>query len=390
MDNHCKILLEALGNLSEESMKSLNIAVSTEDLKFLFLNLSQGQDTPDSLGGYYQASHHFDNSAFAEGIELIQHWWKDIEASIIDHSGTDETPYIPPIEASGGLLGTLFELGKIVSLPASTGLRLVRLEVLFQQAPFIIPLSKMFHAIQDFYSHSNWIDEQLTVSPINTINFLQLMQFPDKVPNTTKTLWSGTYKDNSGANRISDAPNHEDLNKDNDSRLENLIMGLSSNGSKVIGEGSHKGKTRHALAVEYAVESTSQILKALADKIARLGSYRSTTQDVKIKLFAEMKDGNGEDSLDITNYDGVNDIANINGYFKIINNKVGKNDFKQSKFGRLVPNGSYLLSIKTIRVEMQAKCLDRNGAYRLSRVDITNFDRASQDISNINGKLELR
>jgi hypothetical protein len=132
---------------------------------------------------------HFDNSAFLAGVEHVEALWARIEA--------------------GGECMANF--------------------------------GRLTHTVQDFYSHSNWVElhQHLGPLPVWDMNITSL-------PAGTV---SGTYR--SGARRPrSTTPTHAELNKDSPFRW------FSPSGCRVVAEGPNRGKTLFELGYGAALAAT--------------------------------------------------------------------------------------------------------------------------------------
>ncbi len=397
MDNHDEIFEQGIKNLTADEREILEYVINLKDMQFVFSNFSKGQDWPEKevglpVGGKpYVDSEHFDNSRLTEGIAYVKGCWDDLNNCIKNKAGSKKNPVYPIL---GGATWDEMLIRLLNPFMLDNTTRLVRLKFIVGGAQFMIPLTLLLHAVQDFYSHTNWVDEQVNNKVIETVDFVLPQNLPNTVPSSNQLLLSGTYPDDETTRQlIKTAPNHADISKDNDKSSENVQRNLSKHGSEQVEAGPNQGKTYHSLAVACAVITTTQVLSAVAGKFAKTGSYRASTSNVKITLYGTPNIAGGgtgvEKQIDITNYDGVSDIENDNGEFKISDNK-GNTDFKGSKYGSLVPNGSYLQSTNNVRVVMTADCVT-NAQDTVSRtLDITNYDWSKQSIINNDGKLTIQ
>jgi hypothetical protein len=132
---------------------------------------------------------HFDNSTFLAGVEHVEALWARIEA------GTDR----------------MSNFGRLT------------------------------HTVQDFYSHSNWVELHQHVSPVPVWD-MRIAALPSG-------LLSGTY---SGRRRPSGktAPTHAELNKDSPSPW------FSPSGCRVVADGPNRGKTLFELGYDAALAAT--------------------------------------------------------------------------------------------------------------------------------------
>jgi hypothetical protein len=147
----------------------------------------------------FESRIHFDNCAFSEGAEYIEKEW-----SIISGSGD--------------------RFGKTA----------------------LAAFGRLLHTVQDFYSHSNWIELHMDTDPIPVWD-LKPESLP---PGTCSGTWIlGIPKCCPGG-----TPTHQELNKDNPDSQE---------GSKVVPSGPHKGKSLFDLAYEAAIRASSEQFKRL-------------------------------------------------------------------------------------------------------------------------------
>jgi hypothetical protein len=132
---------------------------------------------------------HFDNSAFSAGIEHVEALWARIEAG----------------------------------------------------ASSMVNFGRLTHTIQDFYSHSNWVELHQHVTPLPVWN-LSIVSLP---PGTL----SGTYPGRKGrTGQI--VPTHAELNKDSP------FAWFSPSGCRVVAEGPNRGKTFFELGYSAALAAT--------------------------------------------------------------------------------------------------------------------------------------
>jgi hypothetical protein len=144
---------------------------------------------------------HFDNCAFSAGVDYIDDEWSLIEASA--------------------------ERAEPVALGAC---------------------GRLLHAVQDFYSHSNWVELHLDRDPIPVWDLAGSSLSSDVVSGTwvlgrPKVCRSGT-------------PSHSELNKDD---------AHSGSGREVVSAGPHQGKTLFDLASDVAVRASVQQFRRLRD-----------------------------------------------------------------------------------------------------------------------------
>lgn len=144
---------------------------------------------------------HFDNCAFSAGADYVHDEWSLIEASAESSEPT-------ALGACGRLL----------------------------------------HAVQDFYSHSNWVELHLDVDPIPVWD-LAGSSLPSDVV-------SGTWVLGRPKNCRPGTPSHSELNKDD---------AHSDSGREIVGAGPHQGKTLFDLASDVAVRASVQQLGRLRD-----------------------------------------------------------------------------------------------------------------------------
>ena len=111
-----------------------------------------------------------------------------------------------------------------------------------------IALGSALHGIQDFYSHSNWVELHLDVDPIPVWD-LAGSSLPSDVV-------SGTWVLGRPKNCRPGTPSHSELNKDD---------AHSDSGREIVGAGPHQGKTLFDLASDVAVRASVQQLGRLRD-----------------------------------------------------------------------------------------------------------------------------
>jgi hypothetical protein len=131
---------------------------------------------------------HFDNSTFSAGAEHINELWSRIEAGF----------------------------GRMTSFGSLT------------------------HTLQDFYSHSNWVELHQHLSPIPVWD-LNVVSLPTAV-------LSGTYPSSRGSTRS--APTHAELNKDCP------FAWISPSGARAVADGPNRGKTLFELGYDAALTAT--------------------------------------------------------------------------------------------------------------------------------------
>jgi hypothetical protein len=132
---------------------------------------------------------HFDNSTFSAGVERIEELWSRIEAGV----------------------ARLANFGKLT------------------------------HTVQDFYSHSNWVELHQHLSPVPVWDL--------SVGSLPAEALSGTYP--SHATRGSQSvPTHAELNKDSP------FAWFSPSGARVVADGPNRGKTLFELSYDAAVVAT--------------------------------------------------------------------------------------------------------------------------------------
>lgn len=135
---------------------------------------------------------HFDNCAFAAGVEYINSEWETIRQ--VEHFS-----------------------------PVALG-----------------AFGRLLHTVQDFYSHSNWIELNSDVAPI-PIWDLDVNSLP-------RGIFSGTWFLGSPKMCVKGTPSHDELNKDSPTSKE---------GKKVVQEGPNTGKTLYELAYSSAITATA-------------------------------------------------------------------------------------------------------------------------------------
>jgi hypothetical protein len=149
---------------------------------------------------------HFDNSTFSQGIEYIDDLWSQIEA--------------------GRAIMTNF--------------------------------GRLTHTVQDFYSHSNWVELHEHLSPIPVWDLL--------VESLPALAVTGTYpRGNSGS--APSAPSHAQLNKDSP------FGWFSPSGARVVTAGPNRGKTFFELGYDAALAAT----RIQFDRLIRTTSRISPT-----------------------------------------------------------------------------------------------------------------
>ena len=176
-----------------------------------------------------ESKFHFDNCAFEEGVNYIQSQW-----SMIDFC--DDHYSEAALHAFGRLL----------------------------------------HAVQDFYSHSDWVERHLDEESIPVWD-LDVKSLPSG-------LVSGTWKLGFPKKCSSGTPSHGELNKDNRN---------SSKGKVIVNSGPHKGKSLFELAFEAAVRASIEQFDRLKLAAVRLGldsttSEKDLTQDLVTESLAAL------------------------------------------------------------------------------------------------------
>lgn len=146
-----------------------------------------------------QSKLHFDNCCFKEGGEHIKEEWKNIEVETDHLSGNALTAF-----------------------------------------------GRLLHTVQDFYSHSNWVEIHRSCDPIPVWD-LDLENLP-------LGIVSGTWSLGSPKHCSENAPSHSQLNKDKPD---------SEEGSKTVSTGPNKGKTLFSLAREIAICATLEQFEQL-------------------------------------------------------------------------------------------------------------------------------
>ncbi len=150
----------------------------------------------------FESKIHFDNCTFPQGAGYIAQQWQGIEAQ-------DELSEV-----------TLTAFGRLT------------------------------HTVQDFYSHSNWIELHLQDDPV-PIWDLDVGTLPADI--VSGTWWIGFPKECPAG-----APTHGELNKDDPSSPE---------GRKVVESGPNAGQTYFELAFDAAIRAT----ELQFDRLKRLG-----------------------------------------------------------------------------------------------------------------------
>jgi hypothetical protein len=155
---------------------------------------------------------HFDNSSFAAGAEHIEALWARIEA------GSDRMP----------------------------------------------SFGKLTHTVQDFYSHSNWVELHQHLSPLPVWDLSMASLPADAV--------SGTYPGRARVAGQTAPPTHAALNKDSP------FAWFSPTGRRVVADGPNRGRTLFELGYDAALAATrvqfDRLMRALADSIDRLPQSR--------------------------------------------------------------------------------------------------------------------
>lgn len=115
---------------------------------------------------------------------------------------------------------------------------------------------KLTHTVQDFYSHSNWVELHQHLSPIPVWD-LSVDSLPAEV-------LSGTYPSTRGpgSQRV---PTHAELNKDSP------FAWFSPSGARVVADGPNRGKTLFELGYAAALAAT----RIQFERLMRMLSSRS-------------------------------------------------------------------------------------------------------------------
>jgi hypothetical protein len=143
---------------------------------------------------------HFDNSTFSAGILHINELWSRIEAGI----------------------ACMTNFGSLT------------------------------HTVQDFYSHSNWVELHQHLSPIPVWDL--------NVASLPAAALSGTFPSSRGSARI--APTHAELNKDSP------FAWFSPSGARAVADGPNRGKGLFELGYDAALTATrvqfSRLIRVLS------------------------------------------------------------------------------------------------------------------------------
>jgi hypothetical protein len=111
---------------------------------------------------------------------------------------------------------------------------------------------RLTHTVQDFYSHSNWVELHQHLTPIPVWD-LSASSLP-------AGLQSGTYRSRKPSSRS--APTHAELNKDCP------LAWFSPSGARVVEDGPNRGKTLFELGYEAALAATrvqfTQLMRVLS------------------------------------------------------------------------------------------------------------------------------
>ncbi len=187
-------------NANKGTLNSVNLGL------VIAANLGQDLHQVDS-------ERHFDNCCFEEGVEYIKEEWKTVE---------QETDFGSVLAAFGRLL----------------------------------------HTVQDFYSHSNWVEIHLSFDPIPVWDL--------EVNNLPSDIVSGTWIIGIPKKCSEGAPTHSELNKDE--------LG-SKEGGKTASTGPHAGEKLFSIAREVA-------LRATLEQFGRLKELRK--QDLSFDIDAQV------------------------------------------------------------------------------------------------------
>lgn len=136
---------------------------------------------------------------------------------------------------------------------------------------------RLLHAVQDLYSHSNWIELHQDFKPIPAWD-LRLDDLPSDIV-------SGTWMLGKPKKCGPGAPTHEELNKDKPTSKE---------GSKAVDFGPNKGETLYELAFATAIMATrAQFERFKATKVIRKpdpsGEKVTITQRLELDLCTLLK-----------------------------------------------------------------------------------------------------
>lgn len=115
------------------------------------------------------------------------------------------------------------------------------------------------------------------------------------------------------------------------------------------------------------------------------GSYTQTSRNQTVVLSAECQKEDGTwvaSEFDITNLDGTG-FENIDGVLTDIGST--PIDYENP----YIPNGSYKLTSRNIKVTLSAECQKIDGTWQQSSLDIADFNLVNVDIANIDGALQL-
>jgi Hemopexin len=107
----------------------------------------------------------------------------------------------------------------------------------------LLAFGRILHAVQDFYSHSNWVELNERESTIPVWDMRTI----------SRDLWSGYWPDDAPSfARNPNTPNHHDSNKDNAEKIK---------GRQKVRSGPNEGKTYFELAKEVATRATEAQLR---------------------------------------------------------------------------------------------------------------------------------
>jgi hypothetical protein len=118
---------------------------------------------------------------------------------------------------------------------------------------------RLLHTVQDFYSHSNWIELHAGYFPIPLWN-LNRNSLPSGI-------YSGTWPEGKPKRCHRGVPSHEQLNKDNSE---------SNSGKIIVPEGPNKGRSYYELAYETAYNAS---IVELSKFLAGVTGYRLVVSD---------------------------------------------------------------------------------------------------------------
>jgi hypothetical protein len=212
---------------------------ANEDLRLLNDNQLEFVIHANKSQDFYQteSQFHFDNCAFQDGVDFIARQW-----TLIQNSGD--------------------KYGDVA----------------------LAAFGRLLHTVQDFYSHSNWIElhDNEAIIPVWDMNLQNLP--PDIV--------SGTWVIGAPKRCRSGTPTHGQLNKDSDSKTK------SPQGCKPVTSGPNQGKILFQLAFDTAVAATCKqfeqfkelklAARPLLKAVSRPISPDATPQERQFQLIESM------------------------------------------------------------------------------------------------------